>query len=140
MYAGFHEEGDRCPQDKCEGKLDWPKTVNCSCHISPPCHACTSKVLTCKVCGWEDDPPPYKDIPVSIGEPTLSMREYRPRPLDPTKIDYRIKLHTASSQICEGVYPEGTTMEEVRKVVNGTFGGVFKYFENGKFKFIAYTD
>lgn len=31
-------------------------------------------------------------------------------------------------------------MEEVSKVVNGTFGGRFEYFSDGKFKFIAYTD
>ena len=61
-------------------------------------------------------------------------------PLDPTKIDYRIKTHTNSSQICEGVYPEGTTREDVEKLVKGTFGGRFVYFEGGKFKYIAYTD
>jgi hypothetical protein len=31
-------------------------------------------------------------------------------------------------------------MEDVRKEVDGTFGGRFEYFEDGKFKFIAYTD
>lgn len=42
--------------------------------------------------------------------------------------------------IKEGVYPDGTTIQEVRKVVDGTFGGGFESFRNGKFKFIAYTD
>lgn len=141
MYAGFYEEGDWCPSrvdgKQCKGKIDWPKTVNCSCHISPPCHACTSKVLTCSVCGWQDDPPRYKYIEVA---PCLAMQEHRPRPLDTTKIDYRIKMHSSSSQLCEGVYPPGTTPEQVRAVVNGTFGGRFESFGDGKFKFVAYTD
>lgn len=49
-------------------------------------------------------------------------------------------MHTASSQICEGVYPEGVSRTEVENVVRGTFGGRFEYFSNGKFKYIAYTD
>ena len=70
----------------------------------------------------------------------IARREYKPKPLDNTKIDYRIKAHTASSQICEGVYPEGTSIAEVENVVKGTFGGRFEYFRDGKFKYIAYTD
>ena len=26
----------------------------CSCHINPPCSACTDKKLTCPECGWEE--------------------------------------------------------------------------------------
>lgn len=61
-------------------------------------------------------------------------------PLDNTKIDYRITPHTSSSQLCEGVYPEGTTQDQVRAEVKGTFGGRFEQFGGGRFKFIAYTD
>ena len=60
--------------------------------------------------------------------------------LDPRKIDYRILPHTGASQICEGVYPEGATMEQVLAKVKGTFGGRFSHFGDGKFKYIAYTD
>jgi len=42
--------------------------------------------------------------------------------------------------IKRGVYPEGTTQAEVRAKVDGTFGGRFNYFRNGKFEFVAYTD
>jgi hypothetical protein len=66
--------------------------------------------------------------------------EQKPKPLDSTKIDYRIKMHTAATQICEGVYPDGTTREEVERVVKGTFGGRFESFGGGRFKYIAYTD
>jgi hypothetical protein len=66
--------------------------------------------------------------------------EYKPRPLDSTKIDWRSKGHTHFSMIKEGVYPEGTTQEDVRKVVDGTFGGRFTQFGGGRFTFVAYTD
>lgn len=140
MYNGFYEEDDMCPECL-EGKLVYPPVENCSCHINPPCSACTDRDLTCDKCGFTPDEPDYVDVPVAYTEDTmLSMREYKPRELDNTKIDYRIKAHTSFSQICEGVYPEGTSREEVIKVVNGTFGGRFEHFGEGKFKFIAYTD
>ncbi len=136
MYMGFYEENDRCPQCK-DGKLTYPPVENCSCHLSAPCSACVDNKLACDICGFQPDEPEYKDVPITEG---LSMREYKPRPLDNTKIDYRTKSHSSSSMIKEGVYPEGTTMEQVREVVNGTFGGRFEQFGGGKFKFIAYTD
>lgn len=136
MYAGYLEEGDTCTSCKA-GKMMFPKAENCSCHISPPCYSCTSVKLTCEACGWEDDAPEEKYITVA---PDLVMLQYKPKPLDTTKIDYRIKMHSACSMIVEGVYPPGTTPEEVRKLVNGTFGGVFQQFGNGTFKFIKYTD
>jgi hypothetical protein len=69
-----------------------------------------------------------------------TMERRKPRPLDPTKIDYRIHMHTNSSQRVEGVYPEGTTPDQVRALVDGTFGGRFNRFGDGRFEFIAYTD
>ena len=141
MYMGFYEEGDKCPECK-DGRLFYPPVQNCTCHINPPCSACTDRELECDKCGYQPEEPEYKDVPVTydVGGFYLAQREYKPRPLDNSKIDYRIKMHTAASQICEGVYPKGTSMEEVRKVVDGTFGGRFEHFGNGKFKFIAYTD
>lgn len=141
MYAGFYEEGDRCPECS-DGKLFYPPVENCTCHISPPCSACINNQLQCDKCGHQPEEPEYRDIPVtpSIAGLFLVEREYKPKPLDKTKIDYRIKGYTSASQICEGVYPEGTTRDEVEDVVRGTFGGRFEYFGNGKFKYIAYTD
>ena len=141
MYAGYYEEGDRCPE--CfEGSLYYPPVENCSCHINAPCAACTNNELKCDKCGYQPEEPEYKDIPVtpSVYGMFITQREYKPKPLDNSKIDYRIKMHTASSQICEGVYPEGVTSTEVENVVRGTFGGRFEYFGNGRFKYIAYTD
>lgn len=136
MYLGYFEEGDICPECH-SGHLYYPPVKNCSCHICAPCSACVDNKLRCNECDFKPDEPEYKDVPITYG---LSMREYKPKPLDNTKIDYRIKIHTGSSQICEGVYPEGTTVDEVRQKVKGTFGGRFEQFGNGKFKYIAYTD
>ena len=137
MYLGYFEEGDKCPETNCKGIVDYPPVENCSCHISPPCSKCTDNPLTCTICGWEEEAPAYKEIPVAPG---LSMREYKPRPLDKSKIDYRAKMHTHFSMIKEGVYPEGTTRAEVEEVVKGTFGGRFEKFGGGKFEYVAYTD
>lgn len=62
------------------------------------------------------------------------------RKLDPTKIDFNRLPHSSCSMLIEGVCPEGTTQEEVRKLVDGTFGGRFEQWGGGKFRFIAYTD
>lgn len=139
MYNGFYEEGDTCPECD-EGILEYRRVEQCTCHISPPCSACVNKPLMCNKCDYEPEEPDYKDVPISIGTPSLYEREYKPKPLDNSKIDYRIKGHTSSSQICEGVYPNGTSMDDVRNIVNGSFGGRFEQFGNGTFKFIAYTD
>lgn len=139
-------EGDVCNRDGCEGRIEIAKVENCSCHISPPCYACTEPRGYCQECDWKESDDQVYGCEISDADKesldkfAKEMEALRNRPLDNTKIDYRIKLHSHISQICEGVYPEGTTSEEVKKVVNGTFGGRFEYFLNGKFKFIAYTD
>lgn len=138
MYCGFHEEGDKCPDGGCGGTLGFKDVEGCSCHISPPCHSCVNNPLVCLKCGWtNEDEPESKIVPVGGG---IFQVEYKPRQLDATKIDFRLKMHSSCTQIAEGVYPPGTTAEEVRKVVDGTFGGRFESFGNGKFKFIQYTD
>lgn len=70
----------------------------------------------------------------------IGIVEHKPRQLDSTKIDYRSKMHTASTMIKEGVYPEGTQRGEVEAEVRGTFGGRFEQFGGGKFRYVAYTD
>jgi len=131
----YKEEGDPCPVEGCKGILVYPPVVNCSCHSSPPCSACVNNRLICPLCGWQEERP-YKQEAKQTHVPILD----RPRPLDPTKIDYRIKSHTSFSQICEGVYPPGTSSKDVENVVRGTFGGRFERFGDGVFKYIAYTD
>ena len=54
------EEGDACPNHPtedfdCDGTLFYPVVEGCTCHISPPCHQCINNLLTCSVCGWEEE-------------------------------------------------------------------------------------
>jgi hypothetical protein len=134
-------EGDTCGRNYCKGVIKEHPVENCSCHIAPPCGSCTSPRGYCPVCGWEEaDDVVINDYVVNVDRETATYRTWTPRPLDPTKIDWHSKSHSNSSMIKEGIYPEGTTREEVEKLVRGTFGGGFAYFGNGKFKYIAYTD
>lgn len=68
------------------------------------------------------------------------MDRLRNLPLDNNKVSWRDKPHSSCSMVKEGVYPAGMTQAEVRKEVDGTFGGHFEQFGGGKFRFIAYTD
>jgi hypothetical protein len=136
-------EGDTCFRNGCCGTIEVHPVEGCSCHISAPCSACTSPRNFCRVCSWQerDEDDTINDHSVKYSDRTQGIiQSWKPRPLDPRKIDYRTLSHTNSSQICEGVYPEGTTREEVLARVIGTFGGRFEYFKDGKFRYIAYTD
>ena len=145
MELGYYE-GDICNREGCEGLIELEKVENCSCHISPPCWAHENASLCCPDCGWRaaDDPLCVREIhTITIdlsGAGTFYDR--KPRVLDPTKIDWTWEPHTNSSMIKKGVFPPGTTREQVRAVVDGTFGGRFESFdeERGTFKFVAYTD
>ncbi|WP_236248336.1 hypothetical protein [Pseudomonas mosselii] len=139
-----YSEGDACGREGCMGEIRLEKVENCSCHISPPCWNHESADMHCPDCGWRaaDDPLCVRAIEsISLGGP-LPYIQTKPRVLDPTKIDWVDKLHTASSMIKEGVFPIGTTAKEVEEKVRGTFGGRFAQFdaEKGLFKYIAYTD
>ena len=136
-----HELGDVCNRSFCKGIIAESCKGDCSCHISPPCSSCMEDRCYCPECGWEaKDDQIINDFVVNVNPDTGSYRFWEPRPLDPTKIDYRNLSHSSSSMIKEGVYPDGVTSKEVEEVVRGTFGGRFESFGNGKFKYIAYTD
>lgn len=135
--------GDVCRRNDCPGIIDEHEKESCSCHINPPCSACTEPRAYCPKCGWDES----NDITVKdwnrmdiCVETRMVHKHYFDRKLDSTKIDYVIKAHSNSSQICEGVYPLTATRGDVIKKVKGTFGGRFEYFRAGKFKYIAYTD
>lgn len=136
-------EGEVCNRDGCEGVIHIPGPKNCSCHISPPCGECTSDRTCCPECDWVavDDPLYAEDISsISFSGDGFASIQTKPRILDPSKVDFVCKLHSGSSMIKEGVYPESMTREEVEKEVVGTFGGGFQQFGGGKFRYIAYTD
>lgn len=147
------EEGATCWRNGCQGVIKERPVENCSCHISPPCGACTTPREWCPECDWsaqEEERTFYfnelRCVAISREDARLGMygseplKKFEPRPLDPKKLDYRIRSHTNSSQLCEGVYPETMTRSEVEAVVKGTFGGRFLQFGGGKFQYVAYTD
>lgn len=137
---GF-EDGDKCNRRHCQGVIALHPAGDCSCHINPPCGACTAPRAYCETCDWQEkDDRPFNDHIVNVDPKTGNFRTWTLRPLDPTKLDYHNKSHTHFSMIKEGVYPEGMSQEEVRQKVKGTFGGAFQHFGNGRFKYVAYTD
>lgn len=133
-------EGDTCCRNGCAGVIAMHKPDNCYCHLSPPCGACTAPRSYCPACDWEEKDDPLVVMEVSTIHLPGGFVERRKRVLDPTTIDYRIELHSNSSQLCIGVYPPGTTSAEVEARVKGTFGGRFNKFGNGMFEYVAYTD
>lgn len=143
-------EGETCWRNGCQGVIQNIEVEGCSCHINPPCSACTTPREFCPVCDWsaleEDKSYGINDYIVkeNPANPVGAYEWWKPRPLDPRKIDYRSKGHTNSGMIKEGVYPQSgndsADRAAVEKVVKGTFGGRFKHFGGGKFEYIAYTD
>lgn len=140
-------EGERCHRDGCQGVIEIEPVENCSCHISPPCSACTAPRAFCPECDWHEKDEPGPDLAPTDKADVDHWAAWRVKqerlaslPLDNTKVSWRSKSHSSCSMIKEGVYPEGMTMEQVRKEVDGTFGGRFERFGGGAFKFIAYTD
>lgn len=132
--------GEVCNRKGCELLIQEKPVVDCSCHINPPCGACTDPRLFCE-CGWDQsEETVVNDHIVQVDKNTGIYKLYGLRSLDNSTIDWHSKSHTHFSMIKEGVYPEGTTKEEVESKVRGTFGGRFDYCANGKFKYIAYTD
>lgn len=142
-------EGEMCSRNGCAGVIVEAPVENCSCHINPPCGACTTPREHCPECGWQakNDELPINGFLVRPANPVGAWSSYRERPLDPTKIDWRTKSHTHFSMVKEGIMPAGTTTGEVLEVIGaGTFGGRFDQFiegqdgKPGRFRYIAYTD
>lgn len=136
-----YEEGSVCGRNGCSGVIEIMAPDNCSCHVCPPCASCVAPREFCPECDWRaKDEEVVNNHVVQVNPKTGTWKLLGPRPLDPSKIDYHVKSHTHFTQICEGVYPPGTTMDDVLQRVRGTFGGRFEHFANGKFRYVAYTD
>lgn len=142
-----YDVGSVCGRSGCPGIIaDSEPAGGCSCHIFPPCAYCTTPRENCPECGWRlvDDETTFNDWKVGPIKPNGAWTHHRPRPLDPTKIDWHSKSHTHFSMVKEGVYPqsgdETKDREAVLLAVKGTFGGHFTHFGNGRFRYVAYTD
>ncbi len=142
-----YEAGDVCGRNGCSGVIiEVDRREGCSCHINPPCGSCTEPREECPDCGWRmiDEETSYNDFKVGPVKANGAWASFRPRPLDPTKIDWRSKAHTSASMIKEGVYPQSgddaADRSAVEAQVRGTFGGRFLRFGEGRFEYVAYTD
>lgn len=141
-------EGEVCRRNGCDGVIRVARPEGCSCHIDPPCSACTEPREYCPDCDWcaTDDEVAFNGFLVRPSNPKGAWSSYRPRPLDSSRIDWHSSSHTNSSMVKDGVFPFGTTKAEVENKVRGTFGGRFERFyegsevRHGSFKYIAYTD
>lgn len=143
MIHGF-EEGETCGRDGCTGVITATHEPEgcCSCHIAPPCGYCTTPREECPECGWiAADDMVMAEAAIHLNGP-LPYIERKPKVWDRSKIDYTISMHSNASQKVTGVFPPGTKQDEVRRLVNGTFGGRFEKWDEtkGEFVFIAYTD
>jgi len=141
LYFGY-EKGEVCHRNGCAGVIAEDQPGDCSCHICPPCAECTTPREYCPECGYQAK----HDVVINnyvCNWPPVSpaFTAMEPRKLDRTKIDFVTKPHTHFSMIIEGVYPPGTTSEEVLAVIpRGTFGGRLEKFSGGEFRYVAYTD
>jgi hypothetical protein len=137
-----YSKGEVCNRDGCQGIIqEHEKEGFCSCHINPPCSYCVDSVAYCELCDWDG----YEEQKDYIYPSTQSNFDFKVRTindLDNSKIDWISESHTHFSMKKIGVFPKGTTPEEVAKEVRGTFGGRFSYFreDSQRFEYIAYTD
>ena len=134
VFVGGDTEGADCLRWGCEGVIE-EERLDCSCHISPPCHSCTNPQLSCPECGWEYEEPPY--VPPSCVVPYVAPP---PLELDSSRVDWRVKSRDWMVEHIEGVYPPGTTRQEIMDAINACFGGRNFSMKDGRFKFSLYID
>jgi len=48
-------DGQLCNRNGCSGVIEIKPSENCSCHLSPPCFACTEAPFWCPECGWQSN-------------------------------------------------------------------------------------
>lgn len=136
------EEGDICPTAYCAGVLELPKVENCSCHISPPCGACTDNKLTCTACGEE----------IENEEPPVN-HSVRPKPFAPfAGHEYKIgegkRLYnvfydgsSGSTMVFRGKIEGNVTKNEIyEKLGDGTFGHRGPHIIGDTFTYTKITD
>jgi len=144
----FIEEGGACPTG-CGGKLHLPPPENCSCHIAPPCSACTDRNLTCDSCGWEAPPPepfwPDTTVPKSQPNPWWEMVSAKPsHDLGNGKrvFDYDYDSRSGSTMVYRGRYEGPVTPDDIIALLgDGTFGHRGPtLFPDGTFLYTKITD
>lgn len=143
-------EEDTCGRNGCQGTIVKDTDAQgCSCHISAPCSYCNCEVQ-CDACDWKSrsEIEPVQQTPV---EPSDLYKEFKKkreeflsqlndRSIEFDKVEYRTESHSNSSMKKIGAYPRGMDRTQLRKEIDGTFGGRFEWITENRFSFIAYTD
>lgn len=135
------EEAGGCPE-QCGGHLHYPKVEDCSCHISPPCAACTDVCLTCGFCGWREPLVPVRASETAVSTPWWD----RPKPshdLGNGKriFDYGYDSRSGSTMVYRGRYEgEVTAADIIALLGDGTFGHRGPALSNGHFAYTKITD
>lgn len=143
-------DGEICNRNGCKGIIEIQRPEgSCSCHTNPPCSYCTDANYYCPECEWdhneeclEKENKERKNSKTKVQEFVNNYwgKEITIDDLDKTKISYISKPHTHFTMKKIGVYPPGTTRDEIYEKIKGSFGGRFEQINNGTFTFIAYTD
>lgn len=140
-------EGAKCPDAECDGTMEYPKIENCSCHINPPCFACSSAVLTCSECGHEDTPEPAPEIeygyrPFCSGVSERYVKNPSTDLGDGKRIfDYDYDGRSGSTMVWRGKYEGPVTADDIiNHFGDGTFGHRGPSIYNGNFLYTLITD
>lgn len=143
------EEGCKCPECH-QGIMQYPQVENCSCHINPPCSACTSNLLTCSKCGCEDPEPEPLPQPtkaqINAWERLRNKWEgLRSRGHTFTNggriynVDHR--SDSGSTMEYTGRYEGSVTASQILEYLgDGTFGHIGPTMYNGRFTYTKITD
>jgi hypothetical protein len=142
------EEGGKCPE--CEGSLYYPKVRGCSCHINPPCSACTDQRLQCDTCDWEESepeptPPPTQAERDGWAKWLKEWEEARQRghtlPGGGRIFDIHDDGRSGSTMVITGRYEGDVTAAEIFAYFgDGTFGHRGPTLANGRFSYTKITD
>lgn len=137
------KEGGKCPC--CDGGiLFFPPPENCSCHISAPCGSCTGVQLTCKKCGWEDDPPVNEEKYRHVGGGIVANYYTRPsHEFGEGKriFDWDYDSSSGSTMDYKGRYKGDVTAQDIINYFgDGSFGHRGPTLRDGVFTYTKITD
>ena len=141
------EEGDVCPH--CDGTLEYIREMGCSCHISPPCSACTNAPLTCPDCGWKYEPEPCgPDTTVPKSQPNPWWDQWNEAfkrghtfPHGGRVFEVTHDGRSGSTHVVKGRYEGPVTPQDIiDRFGEGTFGHRGPTLAHGNFVYTKITD
>jgi hypothetical protein len=142
-----YNKGEICNREGCRGIIDEHDKDGCSCHSAPPCSSCTRTYEYCPECDWdhqEEIEAEYaKRTIISDGITYILPKRKTIDDLDKSKIDWFHSGGWHSGTEITGVYPEGTTREDILRalrIAENPNMPRFKRFSDGIFTLTYFTD